>query len=328
MKKFKVAVACVLCALVLAFTPMVAYHKTTAENNFPVQTPQNKLVLTLWNIDTFEGGVGSRTDFLAERFLDCGKKGVYLLTKSHTVESAEIALNKGELPDIISFGVGFGMASEYALELPQISFKGGEIGGKTYAYPWCVGGYFLIRKNGDNQLIERLFVSQNEYNLPNYAAIENGVECKEKVFKKPLDAYTSFLGGKNGVALLGTQRDLKRLAVRGVEFVAQPLVGFSDLVQYACITTKDEERYGESLKFIEYLISETAQEKLAKIGMQSPFKNIYQGGETFGFEFSSISFTVSPFTSTKALCALNDEINTPNPTNDSLLRLKNALKRL
>ena len=103
---------------------------------------------------------------------------------------------------------------------------------------------------------------------------------------------------------------------------------FSDLVGYVCITTKDEERYSESLKFIEYLIGEKAQEKLVKIGMQSPFKNVYRSGEMLNFDFSDIDYTVSPFTSSNALCAIIDEINTQNPTNDSLLRAKNALKRL
>ena len=328
MKIFKKIVACAVCLAVLAFTPLVAYSKTTTNGDFPVKTPEHKLVLTVWNVDTFEGGVGSRTDFLAQTFLDYGKKGVLALTKTHTKESAENALNGGEIPDIISFGVGLDGVIKYALELPKINFKGGEIGGKTYAYPWCVGGYFLITKTENNQLIDRLFISQNDFNLPFCALQSEEIKCAEKIFEKPLDAYVDFLAGGKNDALLGTQRDLKRLSARKVDFYAKPIGDFSDIAQYVTITATDAERYAESLSFIEYLISEESQKKLVKIGMQSPFYDVYDGEELFGFNFSKIGYTVSPFTQSSALCAIISQVNQKNPTNDSLLRVKNVLKRL
>lgn len=328
MKIIKRIIACAVCALVLVFTPLVAYKKTTATKTFPVETPTHKLVLTIWNVDTFEGGVGSRTDFLSQAFLDYGKKGVLAIAKTHTKESAEKAIKNGERPDILSFGAGFDGAILCALELPEISFKGGEINGKTYAYPWCVGGYFLITKTPNNQLIDRLFISQNAFNLPFCAMQSERVECKEKFFKAPLDAYVAFVGGRENDALLGTQRDLKRLTTKKANFYAKPIGDFSDIVQYVAITVSDRERYGESLEFIEYLLGEKTQKKLSKIGMYSPFFNVYDGEESFGFDFSKIGYTVSPFTQSLALSAIIGEVNQEKPTNDSLLRLKNALKRL
>lgn len=328
MKIFKSIIACAVCLAVFSFTPLVAYKKTTAGNSFPVQTPEHKLVLTIWNVDLFEGGIGSRTDFLNERFLEFGEKGVLALTKSHTKESAENALKKGETPDVLSFGVGLDGVAQYALELPKTEFLGGEYGGKIYAYPWCVGGYFLIRKTNENQPIERLYVSQNNFNLP-YLAIENEqIEAREVRFEKPLDAYVEFLAGGNANALLGTQRDIKRLESRKATFYAQSLGNFSDIVQYVAILTKDELRYEKSLKFVQYLTGEKAQKKLVEIGMQSPFFNVYDGEELFGFDFKKIRFTVSPFTESRFLTAIIDELKVKTPTNDSLLRLKSVLKRL
>ncbi len=326
MKKFKRISLCLLCLSVVISIPF-AYKKTATGQTFPIQTQKHKFVLTLWHVDTFEGGVGSRADFLSSRAVEFSNDGVIIMVKNHTVDSLKTAFSKGEIPDMISYGAGVEFVLPYLKSLPKIDFSGGEIEGKYYAYPWCVGGYYLLTKNDDNRLIDRLFISQNDYNLPFIAKENHSIEAKEIIFKKPLDAYTSFLSGKD-CALLGTQRDIRRLQTRGVEFYATPLENFSDLIQYISITAESEERYAESLKFLKYLTAEKGQNQLEKIGMFSAFFEVGQEDYTKGYNFKNVEYTVSPFTHSYELIEIIDELRKKNITNNSLLRAKNTLKRL
>ncbi len=326
MKKFQRISLCVLCLLVVVSIPF-AYKKTASGQTFPIQTQKHKFVLTLWHVDTFEGGVGSRADFLSSRGVEYSSDGVIIMVKNHTVESLKTAFSKGEIPDMISYGVGVEFVLPYLKSLPKTDFLGGEINGKHYAYPWCVGGYYLITKTEDNRLIDRLFISQNDYNLPFVAKENHKIEARETVFKKPLDAYVSFLSGKD-CAILGTQRDIRRLQSRGVEFFATPLENFSDLIQYVSVTSQSQERYEESLKFLQYLTAEKCQLQLEKIGMFSAFFSVGQGDYTKGYDFKKVEYTVSPFTHSYELVEIIDELRRENITNSSLLKAKNTLKRL
>ena len=101
-----------------------------------------RTVVRVWNIDTFEGGKGSRTAFLKSVAREL-KGEVYYLVTSYTPEGALSAFAEGEAPDILSFGVGLSEFAERLLPLKR-EFAGGELGGKTLAYPWCMGGYYLF----------------------------------------------------------------------------------------------------------------------------------------------------------------------------------------
>ncbi|MBR2336371.1 MAG: hypothetical protein IKA61_00285 [Clostridia bacterium] len=327
MKNLSRPIAFVLCLAIIILMPL-SYKITTGEQEFPITSPTHKCVLTLWNIDVFEGGIGSRSDFLAQVSVDYKGQGVIVMVISHTEESAQSSIKKGELPDMISYGVGVDCISGYAKSLPEISFLGGEIGGKFYAYPWCAGGYFLIRKNQENRPIDRLFVSQNTYNIPFGGVYYGNLKAKEILYKKPIDAYVDYLSGGSCDALLGTQRDIKRLEQRGVEFYPTPIDGFSDLVQYVSVLTSDKQRYGESVRFLEFLISEKIQKKLNRIGMASVFYSVYSSGDAGIVDFSRISYTVSPFTDSEAIDKINSSVLSQKITNSSLLDFKNVLKHL
>ena len=90
----------------------------------------------------FEGGKGSRTAFLKSVARELKGEAYYLVT-SYTLEGALSAFAEGDAPDVLSFGVGLSEFAERLLPLPY-SFAGGELGGKTLAYPWCMGGYYLF----------------------------------------------------------------------------------------------------------------------------------------------------------------------------------------
>lgn len=217
-----------------------------------------RTVVRVWNIDTFEGGKGSRTAFLKSVARELQGEAYYLVT-SYTLEGALTAFAEGEAPDVLSFGVGL---SEFAERLLPLSyfFAGGELGGKTLAYPWCMGGYYLFSLT-DFEGEGRTALSVGGENLPAVAARLEGIAGEET---ESVAAYTGFLSGKYRY-LLGTQRDVCRFQARGAIVQARPLTKYCDLYQYIGILSA--EKRDVSLAFVEALLSPEVQGRLSQIGM-------------------------------------------------------------
>ena len=219
-------------------------------------------VVRVWNVDTFEGGKGSRTAFLRRVADSVAREGVYFLISSYTVEGAREAASRGELPDAISYGIGLGGFLERCLPLPY-AFSGGEVDGKTYAVPWCRGQYYLFSHT--ETFAGRTAISAGGSNLPCVAAAISAVSGEEM---EPLAAYSGFLSGKYDL-LLGTQRDVCRFQTRGAEVAMRPLAGYNDL--YEVISVYSREKFEDCLAFLEALRGEKAQKALGEIGML-PFR--------------------------------------------------------
>ena len=217
-----------------------------------------RTVVRVWNIDTFEGGKGSRTAFLKSVARELQGEAYYLVT-SYTLEGALSAFAEGDAPDVLSFGVGLSEFAERLLPLPY-SFAGGELGGKTLAYPWCMGGYYLFSLT-DFEGEGRTALSVGGENLPAVAARLEGITGEET---ESVAAYTGFLSGKYRY-LLGTQRDVCRFQARGVSVQARPLTKYCDLYQYIGILSS--EKRDASLAFVEALLSPEVQGRLSQIGM-------------------------------------------------------------
>ena len=217
-----------------------------------------RTVVRVWNIDTFEGGKGSRTAFLKSVARELQGEAYYLVT-SYTLEGALTAFAEGDAPDVLSFGVGLSEFAERLLPLPY-SFAGGELGGKTLAYPWCMGGYYLFSLT-DFEGEGRTALSVGGENLPAVAARLEGITGEEA---ESVAAYTGFLSGKYRY-LLGTQRDVCRFQARGVSVQARPLTKYCDLYQYIGILSS--EKRDASLAFVEALLSPEVQGRLSQIGM-------------------------------------------------------------
>ncbi len=215
-------------------------------------------VVRVWNVDTFEGGKGSRTAFLRRVADSVAREGVYFLISSYTVEGAREAASRGELPDAISYGIGLGGFLERCLPLPY-AFSGGEVDGKTYAVPWCRGQYYLFSHT--ETFAGRTAISAGGSNLPCVAAAISAVSGEEM---EPLAAYSGFLSGKYDL-LLGTQRDVCRFQTRGAEVAMRPLAGYNDL--YEVISVYSREKFEDCLAFLEALRGEKAQKALGEIGM-------------------------------------------------------------
>lgn len=217
-----------------------------------------RTVVRVWNIDTFEGGKGSRTAFLKSVARELKGEAYYLVT-NYTLEGALSAFAEGDAPDVLSFGVGLSEFAERLLPLKR-EFAGGELGGKTLAYPWCMGGYYLFSLT-DFEGEGRTALSVGGENLPAVAARLEGISGEET---ESVAAYTGFLSGKYRY-LLGTQRDVCRFQARGVIVQARPLTKYCDLYQYIGILSS--EKRDASLAFVEALLSPEVQGRLSQIGM-------------------------------------------------------------
>lgn len=263
----------------------------TAVVFFPRQekiAEEEKRVVRVWNVDTFEGGKGSRTAFLkrAATVLEKKDASVYYLVSSYTPEGAAAAYEEGIIPDALSFGVGLSLYTEVCLPLPR-AFAGGEAGGVTLAYPWCRGGYFLFSLSDDFTQKGTTVISEGGANLARVSACLEGISGEAH---DSLSAYVEFLSGKYRY-LLGTQRDVCRLTSRGVSFYSRALTEFNDLYQYFAVLSAETRRDCEAL--LDVLLSEEVQGALSEIGM-------------FPVAGEEAKRTVSVFTDGEALEKLKD----------------------
>lgn len=237
-------------ALVAALVLALAFYPK------PSASAREKQIVEIWNVDTFEGGKGSRTAFLSKVAMRVESDGdVRYLVASYTAEGALAALSGGMMPDVLSFGLGLGDFAPYATELP------GELTGgrKECAVPWCRGKYFLFSLDGTFGEGETA-ISCGGSNLPAVAAAYAGI-CGEELSSSA--AYTGFLAGEYR-CLLGTQRDVCRFSSRGTEVFSRELKGYCDLFQYVCVLGEGNEA---ALAFVGELLSARTRGELGSIGM-------------------------------------------------------------
>lgn len=221
-----------------------------------------KRVVRIWNVDTFEGGKGSRTSFLKKiaRRVEKQNTGVYYMISGYTAEGANAAASAGEAPDALSFGVGLSAFAEQSLPLPK-NFAGGEAAGSCLAYPWCRGEYALFSLTDNFTDSGAAAISTGGSNLPQVSAALSGVTGEEV---ESLSAYVCFLNGEYRY-LLGTQRDTCRFASRGTAVYKKTLSEYNDLYQYFSILSAEKRE--DCLLFFNELLSDRAQEELSGIGM-------------------------------------------------------------
>lgn len=292
-----------------AFTATVgASELTKRSDNLPLDY---KGIITMWQVDSFEGGTGSRKQFLlkAARGFERAHEGVLVMVSNYTEEGVKENLEKGIVPDLISYGAGTEIGEVNSLEI-KTSFKGGKVGEKTLAVAWCRGGYVLIEnpnakeKKGEEGM---LLVSQGKYTQPLIALCAEEITAEKIVVKEPMDAYVKFVSG-TVKKFLATQRDVVRLKNRGFEAQITPLEKFNDLFQYVSVTSKDEvkKRYAE--KFIEYLISEKVQNALGEIAMFSvEMQAKLEDEKLIQMQSANNFITISAFTPRETLLLLHGE---------------------
>ena len=287
--------------------------KTNINNNQNI----NMQVLEIWNIDSFEGGSGSKSSFLSNIAIDFEKqnKGTYFMVKNMSEQECELAISQGQYPAMFSYGTAIGKSLKNYLQKIDVKYnvnaqilETGKIDSDVYAVGWCQSRYVYISSQevvGDNKIadiaLSRGFVTTNKkgkqkitysvafgekinhpskllnYNNEPYAYDENNIN------KTAYNAYCDYVEGKSQI-LLGTIRDYLRIENRvnlgkWSGAVYEPADGYCDLVQYVsvCKLTNQAEICE---KFINYLLSASVQTKLANICMLPCTDNlkIYENG--------------------------------------------------
>lgn len=314
------AAAYLALVFVLAFTPLVAAKKTRTDNDFPLKPTEHERILTLWHVETFEGGVGSRGDFITGRAVEFGKKGRHVLVKTHTIESAKESLKKGEKPDLVSFGIGADFVVPMAKRV-TLTVAGEKV--KSRAFVWAQGGYFLFRKSGDETPIKTLTISDGGKNLPLGAANLTGVKYENIETVKSTDAYLKLISG-NTDAMLGTQRDIRRFTVKNFAYTATPLEKYNDLYQYVAITTDDEDKLPTAKAFAEYLLSEKTAKKISSLYMIPHYFSLTDS-PLQSYDASKNEKTISPFISLLNLGTLKEDLQNSSALKEKCYSFENSL---
>ncbi len=307
----------------LFFTIFIGKNKIGQPSNI-TKPSDYKGIISLWQIDGFEGGSGSRKQFLLKVARDFEKKndGVLVMVISHTFTSAKENINKGVYPDIISFSNGVELKEMESISVKR-SVAGGKLGDKIYATAWCRGGYVLIKnQNAKNKDSNTIIVSQKEYTQPLVALMLEGIEFDNVKSFSPLDAYVNFTLGKEEY-FLGTQRDIVRLTNRDFEFECTPLTEYNDLYQYIALTSKDKVKKGIAKKFIDYLLSDKVQRNLNQISMFSPYLEVnFENENLLKMQKTTCKKTISAFTHSEIL------LQTKTDALEGLKGNKNAINKI
>lgn len=239
----------VLCIVV----PILALIQGSKES---VQAEEMQ-VMTLWQIDGFEGGKGSRAQYLSDMAVALYKKqNKYINVIQLTATAAEENIKRGELPDMISCAPTFNAHLQY-INSTDFACKS-----------WCNGSYCLLTLSEsctfDDVNASNTVINAGKDNLVSVAAVMCGVYGA--VSEMPTNAYLQLLNGKYKY-LLGTQRDIIRLKTRGAAFSVKQVSDFNDLYQNISILTADVKRYCTCKQFVEYITESNSD--INKLGLFS-----------------------------------------------------------
>ena len=283
-------------------------------------------VLTLWNIDTFEGGCSSKTSFLEDVSLKFEKqnKGAYIKVENLGIDEFLQRLKDNKMPDMFSFGLG---AQKYLqdkmISLPnkvltnvKSNFLSCGIDGENIkAVPWSYSLYTLIssltriekagktynnnlkelvldlsydkkyKKNtkhiysltfGGNEFANALNIFNREFdkNVINEVNLRNiDINYNKNTF---YEAYVNFVNYQSSV-LLGMEN--RCFLGKETDAIYEPLLSFTDLVNYISVLTKDSNKQNVCLDFVDFLLSENIQKEIKNIGLFSTTLNeIYKQG--------------------------------------------------
>lgn len=325
LKNFFQILFCLTCICFLVFAPNFVFD----ENNFKLNLNQffnskesSTCVLSLYHIETFEGGSNSRTNYLTKQASSFNKlyNNCHIVVKTLNLEQLILNLNEQSLPDMFSFGIGAGEFIVGFLEqlddnkdIRQDLLSCGVVSNQILAYPYILSGYALMSyenfldSNNDNienkiqnaiinkKEIKGLSVGQGSNFSPLKVFDANNINYDLQnisSFEDTYQAYQNFIS-KQSVSLLGTARDVARCLAREEKGAISSLEynflgGYTDLVQCIGVTkTANSQKMYYSKLFANFLTQENAQNNLSKYGLFGVGqRNIYSEGLMLDYENS------------------------------------------
>ncbi len=216
----KIKIAAAVAVLTVIITSVIFWILP----NLPIKTQleidsTKPAIIALWHVETFEGGLGSRSDWLKRRALAFEKKykGIYIDVCKLTYQQLINRLSEGYSFDLISFGGGVGyhllnyiIPYEGALNTLDALNKGGIINENQYAVPYMAGGYILAAlKNNLTKISTFSSLTQNVFDCGMVKKIGKNtvtlasVACGFGQFNSPVTAlaYNTAAKNKEGAAI-------------------------------------------------------------------------------------------------------------------------------
>lgn len=286
------------------------------------QSPESyKGVLELWNVETFEGGIGSREAWLINKSakFEQANTGLFVHVSTLSVEQLEAKLNNNETFDLITFsrGVGNLIQDKLAPITANMGFVkdnfliSGQVDGKQYGVPLYTGAYCLFarveqlpqeqllsnaltqtysRKVGKTTVeLQPLVCGFTPYNSPLSALAMSGGRGKAGGISETTtqyQAYEQFVANRTAVTLLGTQRDIYRLTQKESNGKIEqlgfaPLGGYTDLVQYIGVSSFAGDKASACQRYVSYLLSEKTQQTLVNLSMFSVLETTFYTSDRY-----------------------------------------------
>ena len=230
-------------AIVVAAVSTAAMYCSDAGETKAEQ--QQMQLIELWQVDGFEGGKGSRADYLSKVAEKCfANDNTYIKVTSLTAQSALRNFETGRIPDIISYNAGF-VGIERLINDEDFTYK-----------TWCSGSYCFITCDAGADFTDinstNTVVNAGKDNLAEVAAALEGLSGA--VQETPVNAYLKVLDGSYKY-LLGTQRDVFRFRARESLFKVRCVESFSDLYQNISILTANAKKYRACMQFTDFLLT-------------------------------------------------------------------------
>ena len=158
LRKIASLVFCFLCIAFIVFSPSYVFDKDRYSlnlNKYLTSGQAKDVVLSLYHIETFEGGSASRSKYLQRQAQSFNKQNpnCYIVVKTLSLDELILNLQNGNIPDLFSFGTGAGeYIAGFMAELDKNSSIRNDLrslgskGGKTLCYPYMLSGYAIISK--------------------------------------------------------------------------------------------------------------------------------------------------------------------------------------
>ncbi len=308
--------------LFLVFIPGVIANRVhedvyTIENREKAQ--RFKGSLTIWHVVTFKTGAMSGVGFLRERADKFEQSNAHLFIDviGMTAQEAEERLKNGEIPDIVSYPLGFFTTGDEFLQLEQPenlleSFKNvGSYGEKIVALPYMADSYALISNEtimgelgirlANEPTIEEFFEvlsrikengisgialsdtgnSARALGLLRYETEGEGIKTFGE-FGVVADGAESFLQGESGFYIAPFAEYEKLLeSESAMSIEAIGISDYTDLVQMISITaTADDAKAQMCSEFVQNLFRDGVQGELSGMKMiRVTNSNEVSGGE-------------------------------------------------
>lgn len=239
----------VAAALLLIVKIPAAYRIITTPDITPHKSAKSATVLRVWYNESWTGG---GMQWLFQQIAAFEKSNLETRVTVRRVQKDEWKIDGIVLPDVLLFEAGAMESPEEWLMRLKKSYPvrdlfqfSGSHHGLSYAVPVCYGGNVRLINENKKDGIELVMQTEQQY--------------QEFVAEK-------------ASALIASVREARKLSAlreagKGFPFQAEPYGNRTDMVLYAAIFGNTGERIINALAFLDFLLSEQAQNKLPEAGL-------------------------------------------------------------